>query len=76
MTLDDIQRRLATLSAQMTSLIRRYDLQADSSLVVLGEARRKIKDKNDYILFLELSLEGRVLADEGERLMKAQRVLQ
>jgi hypothetical protein len=52
----------------MTELIRRYKLKADSPLDVIVRARSGISDPDDYVRFLELSLEGRILADEGERL--------
>lgn len=72
MTLDDVKDRLRQVSDEMTGLIRKYGLSAQSSLQVIEEARTKIADPQDYVRFLELSLEGRILADEGERLMKAQ----
>jgi hypothetical protein len=34
-------------------------------------ARKRIDDKNDYILFLELSLEGRIYGDAASMLEDA-----
>lgn len=70
MTLEDVRRRLEGLSIEMTVLIRRYNLAAKSPLEVIESSRKAISDPEDYIRFLELSLEGRILADEGERLAK------
>ncbi len=70
MTLEDVRRRLDAVSEEMTLLIRRYNLSTSSALTVISAARNAIQDPADYIKFLELSLEGRILADEGERLMK------
>ncbi len=68
MTLEDIRRRLEQLSEEMTALIVKHGLSAESPLEVIADARRRIEDPLDYVRFLELSLEGRILADEGERL--------
>lgn len=76
MTLEDVRRRLDALSFEMTVLIQKYHLTTESPLGVIQTARNSISDQNDYIKFLELSLEGRILADEGERLMKLGRMLQ
>lgn len=70
MTLEDIRRRLDAVSEEMTLLIRKYNLTTSSALKVISTARTSINDPSDYVKFLELSLEGRILADEGERLMK------
>jgi len=75
MTLEDVRRRLEILSKEMTELIRRYELDASSPLRVIENAKAKISLDADYVKFLELSLEGRILADEGERLMKVGKTL-
>jgi hypothetical protein len=72
MTLDDVRNRLSQLSEEMTLLIRRYGLKADSPLEVIAQAKSQISDQEDYLRFLELSLEGRILADEGDRLKNIQ----
>ena len=72
MNLEDIRTRLGELSSEMSAIISEYDLSAESPLDVMENARTSIHVQSDYIKFLELSLEGRILADEGERLMKAQ----
>lgn len=75
MTLQDIRTRLEQVSKEMTALIREYHLVAESPLSVIDNAKAAITKPADYLRFLELSLEGRILADEGERLMKAERNL-
>jgi hypothetical protein len=71
MTLEDVRNRLRVVSEEMTALIRKYGLNATQPLSVIEHARSNITEAGDYVRFLELSLEGRILADEGERLMKA-----
>lgn len=75
MTLQDVRSRLEALSQEVTVLIRRYGLDAASPLLVIENAREKITEPSDYVTFLELSLEGRILADEGARLMKIESTL-
>lgn len=72
MTLDDIRDRLDQISKEMTALIRKHNLSAASPLQVISHAKSRITDPVDYTRFLELSLEGRILVEEGDRLMKAQ----
>ena len=74
-SLEDVKMRLERIAQEMTELIHRYSLSADSALQVIGAARAAIHDRKDYVRFLELSLEGRILADEGERLMRAKEQL-
>ena len=40
---------------------------------VISHAREKITDQQDYIRFLELSVEGRIYGDAGAALDKAER---
>lgn len=75
MTLEDVRARLEVISEEMKEVIRRYGLSATSPLGVMENAKSQITSQDDYVRFLELSLEGRILADEGERLMKAEKVL-
>jgi hypothetical protein len=75
MTLEDVRRRLDAVSGEITALIRKYKLTSNSSLTVISAAKNTISDRDDYIKFLELSLEGRILADEGERLTKVGQML-
>lgn len=70
MKLSELRARLNQLSLEMSELIKKYHLSAESSLNVIENARETIHEPKDYLKFLELSLEGRILADEGERLMK------
>ncbi|GEM_PF-710347 len=69
MDLQQVRERLRVLSDDMTDLIHRYGMRAQGPLDVLKNARACITDTSDYVRFLELSLEGRILADEGERLL-------
>ena len=58
-TLADLQAHLERVSQEMIALIRAYDLDATSPFDVIAVARRKITKPEDYVRFLELSLEGR-----------------
>ncbi|WP_343564699.1 hypothetical protein [Kiloniella sp. b19] len=64
----DIQKRLNDLSAEMITLIQKYGLDAAHPLDVIDTARRKISDQADYIRFLELSLEGRILGEVADQM--------
>lgn len=70
MTLDEIRARLEVLSEEMTALIHKYRLSAENPLHVIADARARIDHLPDYVRFLELSLEGRILGDEGQRLLE------
>ncbi len=59
----EIQKRLDALSAEMIELIRTYGLDATDPRDVIATARRKISIPADYVRFLELSLEGRILGE-------------
>ena len=59
----EIQKRLEVLSAEMIELIRTYGLGAADPREVIATARRKISVPADYVRFLELSLEGRILGE-------------
>ena len=59
----DTRKKLDQITAEMLGLIRKYDLDAASPFDVIEVARAKITDQNDYIRFLELSLEGRIYGD-------------
>ena len=52
----------------MMGLIQKYDLDANTPLDVIPMAREKITDAQDYLRFLELSLEGRIYGDYGAML--------
>ena len=59
----EIQKRLEVLSAEMIELIQTYGLDATDPRDVIATARRKISVSADYVRFLELSLEGRILGE-------------
>ncbi len=69
-TLPELQARLEQVSQEMIGLIRTYDLDATSPFEVISVARRKITKPDDYIRFLELSLEGRIYGEAASALMK------
>jgi len=70
MGLDKIQARLNEISQEMVQIIRQYGLTAQSPLEVIADARKNITETDDYIRFLELSLEGRVLGEIGDAMIK------
>ena len=71
LTLTNIRNELDRISNEMIGLIQKYKLDASSSLEIIMVARTKISDQQDYIRFLELSLEGRIYGEAAEMLEKA-----
>lgn len=71
LTITNIRKELDRISSQMMQLIQKYSLDATNALEIIPVARRKISDPKDYIRFLELSLEGRILGEAAEALEKA-----
>lgn len=71
LTITNIRRELDKISHEMMSLIKKYQLSATSPLDVVEMAKARIDDKNDYIRFLELSLEGRIYGDAASVLENA-----
>ncbi len=71
LTITNIRHELDKISQEMMSLIKKYQLSATSQLEVIEMARTQIDDKNDYIRFLELSLEGRIYGDAASALENA-----
>ena len=59
----EIQARLDLISQELIALIQEYQLDAEDPLEVIPVARQKINVSDDYIRFLELSLEGRLLGE-------------
>lgn len=70
--LHKIKARLDEITAEMTTLIRQYGLTADSPFQVIEAARKSIPDQAEYIRFLELSLEGRILGEIADAMAKAE----
>ena len=70
MGFSEIQQQLEKISREMVVLIRQYGLTAQSSLDVMADAKKRITDRDDYIRFLELSLEGRILGEIGDAMIK------
>lgn len=71
LTITNIRKELEKISEEMIVLIRKYDLNATSQLDVIEMAREQISDKQDYIRFLELSLEGRIYGEAASALEQA-----
>lgn len=72
LTSSNIKKELNRVSGEMITLIRKYNLEATSPLDVITVAKKKISSQADYIRFLELSLEGRILGDAGDAIEKAE----
>ncbi|RCK48731.1 hypothetical protein TH25_14190 [Thalassospira profundimaris] len=64
------QQKLEEITAEMLVLIRQYGLDAESPFDVIAVARRKIDNQQDYVRFLELSLEGRIYGEYADALQK------
>ncbi len=71
LTLTSIRKELEELSSEMILLIQKYDLDATNSLEIISIAKKKISEPKDYVRFLELSLEGRILGEAATALEKA-----
>ncbi len=71
LTITNIRKELDIISTEMMKLIQKYNLDATNALDIIPVARQKITRKNDYIRFLELSLEGRILGEAASALEKA-----
>lgn len=71
LTITNIQNELNKISDEMLQLINKYDLSATSQLDVIDMARAQITNNEDYIRFLELSLEGRIYGEAAGALEKA-----
>lgn len=71
LTITKIRKELDLISSEMMRLIQKYNLDATSPLEVIPIARQKISPQKDYIRFLELSLEGRILGEAATALEKA-----
>lgn len=70
LTINNIRKELDAISREMIGLINKYNLSATSQLDVVEMAREKITDKEDYIRFLELSLEGRIYGEAAAAIEK------
>ncbi|MCC9622580.1 hypothetical protein LPB41_12845 [Thalassospira sp. MA62] len=66
----DARKKLDEITQEMLGLIRTYGLDAASPFDVIEVARAKIDNKDDYIRFLELSLEGRIYGEYADALQK------
>lgn len=70
LTINNIRKELEIISEEMILLIKKYDLSATSQLDVVDMARENIADREDYIRFLELSLEGRIYGEAAAAIEK------
>ena len=72
-SLTEIQKKLNAITAEMMGLIQKYNLETavNSPFDMIEAVRGRITDQQDYIRFLELSVEGRVYGEAGDALMKA-----
>ena len=71
LTITKIKKELDIISSEMMQLIQKYNLDATTSMEIIPVAKRKINNPKDYTLFLELSLEGRILGEAATALEKA-----
>ncbi len=71
LTISNIQKELEVISQEMLVLIKKYDLSATSQLDIIDMARKNITDQQDYIRFLELSLEGRIYGEAAAAIENA-----
>lgn len=71
LTITNIRNELDKISIEMLSLIEKYKLTATSQLEVIEMARTQITRQDDYVRFLELSLEGRIYGEAASAIEKA-----
>ena len=71
LTITSTRKELDIISSEMMGLIQKYSLDAATSMDIIPVARQKITSQKDYIRFLELSLEGRILGEAVTALEKA-----
>lgn len=71
LTITSIRKKLDIISSELMGLIQKYNLDAANSMEIIPVARQKITSQKDYIRFLELSLEGRILGEAVTALEKA-----
>ena len=63
-----IKSELDKVSDEMLSIISKYKLEVKSPLDIIKTAKQKITDKDDYVKFIELSLQGRLLGEAIQHL--------
>ena len=63
---------LQRISVEMMALIEKYKLEAEHPLEIIPSARALITDKEDYVRFIELSLEGRLIGEVSQHMEHAE----
>ena len=63
-----IKSELDKVRDEMLNIISKYKLEDKSPLYVIKTAKQKITDKDDYVKFIELSLQGRLLGEAIQHL--------
>ncbi|MGB1360918.1 MAG: hypothetical protein ACPG8V_02245 [Alphaproteobacteria bacterium] len=63
-----IKNELEKVSEEMLVIINKYNLQVDNPLEIINTAKELITDKDDYVKFIELSLQGRLLGEAAAHL--------
>ena len=67
-----IKNELEKVSNEMLELIEKYNLEVQNPLDIIATAKEKITDKDDYVRFIELSLQGRLLGEVSVHLENAE----
>ncbi len=73
--LNNIQLELDKVSAELLVIITKYNLNATFALEVISKAKKTITSNDDYVRFLELSLQGRLLGEAAEHLRAQEKIL-
>ena len=68
----ELHNRLQRISAEMVALIEKYNLVAEHPLEIIPAARACITDRDDYVRFIELSLEGRLIGEVSQHMENAE----
>ena len=68
----ELHNRLQRISAEMVALIEKYNVVAEHPLEIIPAARACITDRDDYVRFIELSLEGRLIGEVSQHMENAE----
>lgn len=66
-----LQNKLDLVSKEVLSLISKYNLSVSTPMEIIDTAKKNITDEKDYLRFIELSLEGRIISETFEHIQKA-----
>lgn len=69
--LNYLKQKLDMVSKEVLQIITKYGLSVSSPMEIIEVAKKNITDEKDYIKFIELSLQGRIISETYEHVQKA-----